>query len=422
MDIDLRDRMCGQQDVTQCLQSAIDEVAQAGGGKVALPEGEHVCGPLNVKSNVHLFLEAGACILGRWVGADLSAPALIHAEGAENVTISGDGLIDARGSEEVFPRGTKQRPLGFSIRNCRNVTVKDIRFRNSPSWAVVFRQCDGVVVEGVTVDDHNNYNNDGIDLVDCSHARISHCDVSADDDGICLKSFTERGCHDIEIAHCRIASHCNALKTGTESYGAFRNVHIHDCEIERTRADRVFFGKPGGQSAVCLTNVDGADLDGIHIHDIVIRSGTDIPFCLKLGARLRPYDNPEPRPVGTFRNVTLENIRSRNTLNSPNACPIAGVVADGVTHCLENITLRNIELHLVGDVEGDFKVVEERPRNYPHPYVLGPLPACGIYCRHVNGLRMENIAITRMSTDKRPAIYCANVAGLEAEGVDVHRE
>lgn len=405
--------------VTDRIQSAIDRAAQAGGGEVVVPRGEHVCGPLTLKSNVRLLLADGAQLLGHWEGADASAPALIYASDAENLEISGPGLIDARGSETVFPRGTKNRPRGFSLHGCRNVTVRDLHFRNSPSWGLVFEQCRGVLVDGVTIDDHNNYNNDGIDIVDCCDARIRRCDISADDDGICIKSFTARGNRDIEIAHCTVASHCNALKTGTESYGSFHNIHIHDCEVGRTRSDRVFFGKPAGQSAICLTNVDGADLDGIHVHDIVIRSGTDIPFCLKLGARLRSYRHAGPRPVGTFRHVTLERLRSANTLNSPYACTIAGVRTPDGVHRLENIVLREIELHFVGDVEGAAGAVEERPGDYPHPYILGHLPAYGLYCRHVAGLRLENVAISRMGRDPRPPIVCDNVDALEAEGAEV---
>ena len=420
MKIDLRQRLppTGGRDATGCIQSAIDEAARAGGGMLIVPPGDHVCGPLQLRSNVHLVLEAEARILGNWDGDRKQAVAFIHAVDAENVQISGRGTIDARGSEGVFPRGAKGRPRGFFFQNCGPVTVKDVHFLNSPSWCLVFQQCRDVTVDHVTIDDHNNYNNDGIDVVDCTRVRITHCDVSADDDGICLKSFTDCGNDDIEIAHCRIASHCNALKTGTESYGAFRNIHIHDCEIVGTRCDHVYFGKPAGQSAICLTNVDGADLENIHVHDIAIRSGTDIPFCLKLGARLRTFDNA-PRSVGTYRNVTLKNIHSRNSLNSPFGCTVAGVMADGVTHDLENIVLRNIQLHFVGDVVGEAGAVEEHADQYPHPYILGHLPACGIYCRHVDGLRLENIDITRMSTDRRPPIVCENVKGLQAERAEI---
>ena len=138
-----------------------------------------------------------------------------------------------------------------------------------------------------------------------------------------------------------------------------------------------YFGSEEGQSAICITNVDGAELRDIHIHDIDIRSRTKVPICLKLGARLRPYENPAARPVGTFRSVVLESIRAHNSLNSTHACTVAGVRTDAGTHCVEDIVLRNIDLRFTGTAEktalSEYGAVEENADQYPHPHVLGEI-------------------------------------------------
>lgn len=44
------------------INRAIEAAAAAGGGTVYLPAGTYLCGSIRLKSNIHLFLEAGATI------------------------------------------------------------------------------------------------------------------------------------------------------------------------------------------------------------------------------------------------------------------------------------------------------------------------------------------------------------------------
>jgi len=44
-------------DDTQRIQSAIDDAAKAGGGKVVVPAGEYHCSGLEIKPGVHLVVE-----------------------------------------------------------------------------------------------------------------------------------------------------------------------------------------------------------------------------------------------------------------------------------------------------------------------------------------------------------------------------
>jgi len=362
-------------DDTRRIQAALDDAAAAGGGRVVVPAGEYRCGPLQVRSGVHLSFEEGARILGVWQGQG-PWKGLVHASRARDIRITGPGVVDGRGDVGRFPHKNMPRPRGFFISECENVVVEDLTFRNAASWGLHFALCRDVTIEGVTVYNHTNRNNDGIDICDCHRVRVLGCDVSSDDDGICIKSFTDRGSCDIEVADCTVASHCNAIKTGTESFGVFRNIHIHDCRVVRAKSDEVYYGSAEGQSAVCITNVDGAVLEDIRIHDLTIESGTRIPIFLKLGARLRPYRNDAPKPVGVCRRVSLERITATGSRNSPYACVVAGVSAGGRTYYVEDIALRDIALHFVGAGPADAEIPpeDEVPENadaYPHPRRTG---------------------------------------------------
>ena len=399
--------------VPGAIQAAIDAAAGAGGDTVVVPAGEYPCARLEMKSGVHLVLEEGARVLGTHDDPDDVPDALVCASGARGVRIGGAGVFDGRGTIDAYPEKKAKRPRGFLFRECSDVVVEGITFRNSASWGLHFAQCEDLKIDGVTVFNHNNRNNDGIDICDCARVSITNCDVSSDDDGICLKSFTPRGCSDIEVTDCTVASHCNALKTGTESYGAFRNISFRDCRVVGAKSDEVFYGTALGQSAICITNVDGAALEDIHVGDIEVTSGTAIPIFLRLGARLRPYANPAARPVGTFRRVTLERIRAHGTASSPHACALAGVSVDGATHYLEDIELRDIDVRYAGDGGDALEKVAEMPDSYPHANILGALPAWGLYCRHVRGLKLRDVHVSCEGDERRAPITYDDVLRID---------
>lgn len=98
---------------TKSLQSAIDALHAKGGGQLYFPAGRYLTGSLQLKSNVTLYLEKEAVLLGSTspydylgfstekelkVNNDHFDQALIYAEGAENIGITGEGCIDGQGT------------------------------------------------------------------------------------------------------------------------------------------------------------------------------------------------------------------------------------------------------------------------------------------------------------------------------------
>ena len=52
----------GRADVSDAIAGAIAACNQAGGGRVVIPEGEWLTGPIHLKSNVNLYLAEGAVL------------------------------------------------------------------------------------------------------------------------------------------------------------------------------------------------------------------------------------------------------------------------------------------------------------------------------------------------------------------------
>lgn len=218
---------------TKAIQAAINACSQAGGGKVYLTNGKFLSGTLYLKDNVTIYLEAGAVLLGsadindypvtipgfRSYTDNYTDKSLIYAEKVKNISIIGRGTIDGQGTS--FKGKWKVRPYTLRVIECHDVVVKDVTMRNSPMWMQHYLACDNVRVDGITVYNQCNRNNDMIDIDGCRNVTIANCIGDTDDDALTFKSTCGRPTENVTVTNCILSSHCNAIKCGTESNGAF---------------------------------------------------------------------------------------------------------------------------------------------------------------------------------------------------------
>ena len=414
-------------------QDEIDAAAARGGGRVTIPAGRHVTGGLMLKSNVELHLEKGAvlegspstndypvvelpCSEGKWM-------AVVMAVGATNVAITGEGEIFGNGT--AFPQpesyGRLQegwRPRGLFFGNCRGVTLKGFRLRDAGCWGCVVQCCEDVEIRGLTIDNHSNANNDGIDI-EAFNAVIADCDIDASDDGVCLKSNNpEFRSGNILVSNVTARSHCAALKIGTASHGIVTNVLFVDCRLEAPRrsfpdrrksakkkpAGASWFwsewragifppSKPGDDlsaSAISIECVDGGWVEDITCRNITI-DGTLAPLFVRGGTRQKRATGAPPGKWHVLRNVLFENIRGRSLSWYGNS-------VTGVEGCrVENVTLRNVHLTFPGGGEAAKKAVKaipEMPGAGPGTCMFDTtLPASALWARHVDGLVLDDVTI-----------------------------
>lgn len=251
---------------TKAIQRAIDLCGE--GQTVYIPKGCFVSGALFLKSNMTLFLEEGARLLGSgdirdfplmgypYEGIDqLCYASLINTDGSphQNITIDGRGTIDANGvalfhGEMKENRGKRGRAL--CIRNTENVTLKNITIRQSPAWCLHLVYCTNVLIEGIKIhtkyDENGNkydiFNCDGIDIDSCKNVRIADSMISSQDDCIAVKSGkNEEGrragipSENITVENCRFQSGFG-VAIGSEMSGGVRNVLVRDCIFENTHS------------------------------------------------------------------------------------------------------------------------------------------------------------------------------------------
>lgn len=248
-------------DDVKAIQQAIDECSANGGGTVLLPANHtFMSGPLCLKSNVDLHLEATAVLLANPDEGIYKLSAFgenrgegmmwIYANGADNISITGKGTIHGNGiafmgkelddSYELKPVTTfDPRPHVLTLTDVKNLTIRDITIRDGAYWTVHLIGCDGAVIDGISL--LNNLkirNGDGIDLDHSRNVRISNCHITSGDDCICLKNrreFEQYGpCHDITVTNCVMTSRSCAIKIGSENMDSIYNVVFDNCIITRS--------------------------------------------------------------------------------------------------------------------------------------------------------------------------------------------
>ena len=237
----------GVQLSTEAFAKAIDELTQKGGGHLIVPCGVWLTGPIVLKSNIDLHLEAGAII--QFAADETLYPIIktsfegldtrrcqspISANGATNIAITGRGAIDGNGqywrpvkkakvSEShwkqllavpgsvVMPgdywaptasyaKGHEGADLNVPTaktdeefeaihRFLRPVMISLVNCKNVLLKGVIFQNSPAWIIDNVLARNPSYaQNGDALDLESCKNALIVNSRFDAGDDGICIKS------------------------------------------------------------------------------------------------------------------------------------------------------------------------------------------------------------------------------------------
>ena len=442
---------------TERLQQAIDRLGREGRGTLVLNPGTYLTGQLWLRSGVELHLQQGAQLLGaadpylyHQVGAltddgrhDNACMALIVAQNAHEMRITGQGTIDGNGTalalaaDSLYHLGkladahynTRRlrpselvRPKLVYFTHCDGVTFLGIHCKNSAGWGLSFQHCSNVMLQGVNMENRAYWNNDGIDLVDCRHVLVSDCKVNAADDGICLKSYdVHGGCEDVTIRNCEVRSSASAVKFGTASWGAFRHIHVFNLTVFDTF-----------RSAIAIESVDGAWVDSVTVEHVwAFHTGN--PLFIRLGHR-------SGARVGSVSHITIRDLVCEVPFDRPDLNydlrgpevdffhnPFPSSICGIPGHPVRDVIIEDATLVYPGRASKAMAYmplwrahdIPESPDSYPEFSMFGELPAWGFYLRHVDGLTLQGVKLSLREADYRPAFVLEDVADVKWKAVEV---
>lgn len=319
----------GETDNTNSIAKAITACAEAGGGRVVVPEGQFNTGAIHLKSNVNLHLEQGAVlsfytdakhylpsVMTRWEGVELMGYSpLIYAFEQENIAVTGRGVLEGNGSntkwwpwkgkwsraewpvDEVEDQKHTRTPLfemaekGVPVEErtfdenylrppfiqpyrCNRVLIEGVTIRNSPFWLINPVLSEDVIVRGVQCVSHGP-NSDGCDPESCNRVLIEKCLFDTGDDCIALKSGRNADgrrlatpIQNIVIQDCEMRAGHGGVVIGSEISGGARNVFARRCHMDSPVLDRAV--------RIKTNSVRGGLIENVSLRDIVIGQVKDV--------------------------------------------------------------------------------------------------------------------------------------------------
>lgn len=309
---------------TAAVQGAIDAAFRAGGGRAVVPAGTYRIGTIWLKSNVELHLEEGATLLASDRLSDYNAADaypqnwgcrnegwreqhLVIAHEATNVALTGKGVIDGNGRaffEPYRPNGPKgdftwrrgycnaKSGRKAAVRpgqelvfvECRGVRVEGVTIRDSACWTCFFHGCEDVTVRGVTIRNPMwNANTDGFDIDSCRHVRVSDCDVETGDDVFALRGSPAHlknaaaVLDDVVISNCVGACAASGVRVGLGN-GRIGNVLVKNVRFREAGHGLLVQTCYPEAPAHAGVTIDGVVFEDIEIddsaHPILVTAGT----------------------------------------------------------------------------------------------------------------------------------------------------
>lgn len=372
---------------TEAISKAISACHTQGGGTVLIPNGTFLTGALRLLSNVRLHLSDEATLFfsvdpkdylplvyTRWEGIDCyNYSPLIYAIDAENIAITGKGILEGNASQSYWwPwKGLQQygwkegmpsqlipssRPMldtlnknrvpvenrmagdGYYLRpqfiqpvRCKNILIQDVVIENSPFWVIHPLFCENMIVQHVTINSLGP-NNDGCDPESCKNLLIDNCYFNTGDDCIAIKSGRNQDgiaastpTENVIIRNCVMKEGHGGVVIGSEASGGARNIFVENCQMDSPNLDRAIRIKSNSNRSGIIENLFARTItigqvseSVLHINLLydIIREGTDTLY-------------PQ------VRNIFLENI---SCLESRYGVYIQGIEGQ---NCISGIHMKN---------------------------------------------------------------------------------
>ena len=377
---------------TEAFRKAISALTKKGGGRLVVPQGVWLTGPIQLKDNIDLHITRNAIVLfspdkSLFVdkdGKSSRCDAGIKASKRKNIAITGEGIVDGNGAQwrpvkrgkvsdvewkrfkeiggvergngqlwypwdvkagypniaETPEQQEKMRQDLVRLTDCENVLIKGVTFQNSPRFHVHPCNSRNVIIDGVTVRcPWNAQNGDAIDISDCHQVLIVNSVVDAGDDGLCMKSGNMKptalvnGCEDILIQDNTVFHAHGGFVIGSESITGMKRIVVRQCQFSGTDTGLRFKSGIGR----------GGKTEDIFISDIVMNDITDEAIVFQCDYVDRPAGHDEKKEtkavklekVPDFTDIDITRVVCHGTKTAIKAKGVEGL------DCIHDIKISN---------------------------------------------------------------------------------
>jgi polygalacturonase len=431
--IDYGAHTSGSTPSTDGFQAAIGAAKKAGGGTIFIPAGQYISGPIELFSNITLYIDAGAIINfpatklaftpGRQQGVEVPTPLpLIGGHDLENVAVIGRGVLTTSNAEwiKLFPRvkptgpvtGSENgpnwekllldlnankpispdeydaaagelRPSFIRFMNSKNVIVDGLRFIGSPMWVVHLLYSENAVVQNLVIETNPGMETDGIVIDSSRFVKLDNDYIDTGDDGIVIKSGKDadglrvnRPTEDVTITNCTVHHAHGAVTIGSETSGGVRNVVASNITAVDTQNGIRIKSARGRGGVVEDLRFDNWTMENVG-------EAITINNYYMMEGETQTSEQPVSIRTPVFRNIAISNV----TVNG------AKVLIDVLG--LPEMPIANVHIN---DVIGTGKV--------------------GLIDDHSDGLELHNV---QLNTESGPAFQAKNSTNLELDRVSTRK-
>ena len=383
----------GTTDNTAAFAAAIADCSSKGGGRVVVPAGTFFTGPIDVVSNINLYVATGATIKFStdatkylpvvevsWESSLLfNYHPLIFAHDATNVAITGGGTIDGNATsndwyawagkqnadqtnlrtqnangvaieQRIYGSGHYLRPSLIQFMNCTNVLFDGFTAKNSPFWTVHAVLSTNVTATNLTITGSAG-NTDGFDPESCTDVLVKNCTIQTGDDPIAIKAGRDRDgwtyykpSQNIVIQNSNLIAKVG-LAMGSEMSAGIRNVYVEDTTFSNTAGalQYVLFIKAAVTRGGFIQDIYARRLTVATVSNLLYMTGHYISGAV-IG----------PTKYATFSNINIDTATVTRTTSS--AFLVAGAdataLATGIN--LSNITVTQSATPVLSSASGHY--------------------------------------------------------------------
>ena len=229
--------------------------------------------------------------------------ALISADHAENIAITGEGIIE--GNPVVGRLRDPRGPAVVEMTECHDFRVEGITLKSFRMWTLHPTYCQDVRIAGVTFETEGA-NSDGIDVDSCQQVVIEGCTFTTGDDNIAIKSGkgqegvrVGRPSEDITITNCTFIKGYVSIALGSELSGGIRRVNISHCTFKR------------GLAALQLKSREGRAgyLEDITAEHLIVGPAPLLEITTNYRFNPDPQGVPGEEGLTQFRNIRISDVQ-----------------------------------------------------------------------------------------------------------------
>jgi len=382
---------------TAAIQKAIDTCSIPDSTIELTAPGTYLSAPLTLRTHTHLQIDAGATLLGSSNKDDYPQRtesgntwrriALLHADNADDVALTGGGVVDGQGqgwwnwaqegrtkSDTSGNSPDRTRPLLIDLVKTTHILIDGVTLQNSPMYNITLFQSSYITITNIKIrNPEHSHNTDGIDPFFSSHIKIDHVSIDTGDDCIAIKSgLVERGepnlpSFDITVTNSEML-HGHGLSIGSEVAGG-----VHDVTV-----NHVTFKDTATGIRVKSNRTRGNDIYNLTYSNISMRDVKMPILITEYYPKIPESDVAQPMAEHTprFRDITISNVTATG---AETAMQIAGLPESPI----RNLELTNVSISAVKPAIVQYADVTEKNVSIQAGSALGTITRAGANIKQV---------------------------------------